>query len=150
MNNYKRLSRITLIIIHILILALAVLIVILPFAVQWYAETMGRSSKLATVIMLTCYPCSPFAAYALLSLRKLMINVSKSEIFIKKNFTCLNAVAICCLIAGIIMAFAGTQYMPFYISAGAAIFCSLIILVCKSILLAVADQKEDIKENIKE
>ena len=54
MNNHKRLSKITLIIIHILILALAVLIVILPFAVQWYAETMGRSSKLATVIMLTC------------------------------------------------------------------------------------------------
>lgn len=148
MNNYKVFARITLAVIYVLIAALAILMVVLPFGIQWYAETKGRSSELATVVMLTCYPCSPFAVYALFALRKFVSNIIKGDFFCKRNFTCLNGVGICCLIAGIIMVVAGYFYMPFYIGGGSALFCVLIIMICKNILLAVKPQ-EEVKEEVK-
>ena len=150
MNNYKSFAKLTYIIIHIFILALFVLMAILPFGIQWYAEVKGRSAELATVVMLTCYPCSPFAVYTLFALRKFIGNIMKDDFFNKSNFTYLKGVAICCLAAGVIMLVAGIFYMPFYIGGAAAVFCSLITMICKNILLAVKPQEEDDKKEIVE
>ena len=150
MNNYKSFAKLTFIIIHVFILALFVLMAILPFGIQWYAEVKNRSSELATVVMLTCYPCSPFAVYALFALRKFISNIIKDDIFNKRNFTYLRGVTICCAAAGVIMAVAGIFYMPFYIGGGAALFCSLITMICKNILLATKPQEDKIKEETEE
>ena len=147
MNNYKFYAKITYVIIHIFILALFVLMCILPFGVQWYAEVKNRSSELATVVMLTCYPCSPFAIVALFALRKFIKNIIKGELLVPRNFTYLRSVTICCASAGVIMLVAGIFYLPFYIGGGAALFCSLITMICKNILLVVkAQEDEEIKE----
>lgn len=147
MKSYKTLAKITLVAIYILIFAVFALMAVLPFAIQWYAEVKNRSSELATVVMLTCYPSSPLAIYALFSLRKLVSNIYKGNLFAAENFRCLRGTALCCFIAGIIMTIAGVFYMPFYIGAGAAYFCSLLGLVFTTILTA-ANQDNNEKENI--
>lgn len=150
MNNYKSFAKLTYIIIHIFILVLFVLVAILPFGIQWYAEVKNRSSELATVVMLTCYPCSPFAIYALFALRKFIKNIISGDIHAPKNYSCLTGVTVCCLVAGVIMAVAGIFYMPFYIGGGSALFCSLITMICKNILLATKPQEDKIKEETQE
>ena len=51
-------------------LALIVCTVALPWLVTWYVEIKGWSQTLPAIIMVTCYPCVPFAAGILLYLRR--------------------------------------------------------------------------------
>ena len=150
MSNSKKSAKISLVITYIFMFLLAVLTVGLPYGISWYVEVRGRSADLAATVMLTCYPCSPFAIYTLFALRKFISNIIKEDIFNKRNFTYLKGVTISCAAAGVIMLIAGIFYMPFYIGGSAALFCSLITMICKNILLAVKPQEEEIKEENEE
>ncbi len=134
MKDYKKSAEFTLVITYVLMGLLICFAVILPYGVTWYVEKMGRSADLATVVMLTCYPCTPLAFVAILSLQKIMKNVLKGNIVNENNLKCLKRLAVCCFVAGMIMAFAGSFYMPFYISGGSALFCSVVVKVVYDIL----------------
>lgn len=140
-------ARLTLVFTYICIVLFVLAVIFLPMMVTWYVETMGRSSALATTVMLTCYPCSPFAALALLSVRLVLKNIIAGNTFCLKNFICMRRVAFCCLAAGIIMLFAGYFYMPFYIAGAAAIFCSLMSNVFADIIKIGIPKKDDKEEN---
>lgn len=140
-------ARLTLVFTYICIVLFVLAVIFLPMMVTWYVETMGRSSALATTVMLTCYPCSPFAALALLSVRLVLKNIIAGNTFCLKNFIRMRRVAFCCLAAGIIMLFAGYFYMPFYIAGAAAIFCSLMSKVFADIIKIGIPEKDDKEEN---
>ena len=128
---------------YICIVAFVLAVAFLPVMVTWYVETMGRSPELATTVMLTCYPCSPFAAIALLSVRLVLKNIIAGKIFDSKNFVRMQRVSGCCLAAGLIMLFAGYFYMPFYIAGAAAVFCSLLSKVFADVIRAGVPDKND-------
>lgn len=143
MKNYKIFSKIALIIVYIFIFALLFFTVALPFGARWYVEVKDRSSELAAVLMLTCYPCVPFAFYALFSLRRLMSNFIRGDFFNESNFKSMKVVGICCAVSGMVMLIAGFFYMPFFISGAAAQFCALVSLTFYGILLAVCPKCEE-------
>ena len=135
MKDYKKSAKLTLAVTYILMIALAVFVVALPFVTTWYVEKKARPADLATVTMLSCYPCVPFAVVALFSLKNLLKNIIKGDITDDKNYIYLKRVSVCCLIAGLIMLIAGFFYKPFFISSGSALFCSLVVKVIMDIFL---------------
>lgn len=125
MRDYKFNAKILLHITHLFMLILASMTVTLPFLVTWYVETMGRSPDLATVVMVTCYPCVPLGFITLVSMQKLLKSLANGNPRDPQNLTCLSKIAICCLVAGVVMFIAGFFYMPFFIAGAAAVTCSL-------------------------
>lgn len=146
MKKCKAFALTTLVLTYIAMVLLVLIIIFLPFLVTWYVEIKQRSSSLATTVMLTCYPLSPFAGIALYSLSNILRNIIAGNIFCKKNIVWLRRVAYCCLIAAAVMIFAGIFYMPFYIAGAAAGFAGLMSLVFTSILMCQTDMTEDCNE----
>lgn len=143
MNSYKRTAKVCLIITYILMAVLLALVVALPYLVTWYVETRSRNEYLGTVVMLTCYPCVPFAATALLSLRKFLSNITKDKIAVKENARLLLRLVICCGAAGVIMMIAGIFYMPFFIAGGAALVCSLVVETMREFVKSLCFKNEE-------
>lgn len=115
---------------------LAVLIafsVMLPWLVTWYVQIAQRHETLVTTIMVTCYPCAPFAAIILLTLRKLLKNLDIKNYNKVENSKLLKYMSISCIIIALITLIAGRYYLPFYIVAATFMFLSLIIYAFKSV-----------------
>ena len=145
MKNYRKSAKISLFVTYVFMVALALCVVFLPMVVTWYVEIKGRDQSLPTIIMLTCYPLVPFAAIALFSLRRLLINLLSGLIIGEQNIKMLKRISICCLAAGLIIIFVGHLYMPFYIAGIAAAAASLIVSVIQNLFEALlqAQQSEE-------
>ena len=53
MKDYKKSAKLTLAITYIMMFALVVFVIALPFATTWYVEKKARPADLATVTMLS-------------------------------------------------------------------------------------------------
>ncbi len=142
MKDYKKSAKITLYITYLLMFLLVVFAVVLPYGTTWYVDTMGRPEDLARVVMLTCYPCVPLAAIALISLKRFVKNIINDSIATRENMKNLKALCYCCIIAGGIMLAAGHFYMPFFISSGSALFCGVVIKAVYDALANYVSKKE--------
>ncbi|MDO4608276.1 MAG: hypothetical protein Q4B40_03695 [Clostridia bacterium] len=150
MKNKKSL-KFSLIIITLSIIILFAIAVTLPWLVTWYVETKQKDAGLPTLIMLVCYPCLPFAAVALFSLRKLIKNCLGGLVFGDQNIRVLKTTAICCLAGAVITLVAGRFYIPFYFVSIAAAGCALIAKTTKDIFAAELEQKrEELYESVKD
>lgn len=113
---------------------------VLPWGVTWYVETMGRSQSLPTTIMLTCYPCAPFAAATVICLRRLIKNALADNLFHKSSVRYLGFISAFCLVISVITLIAGRFYLPFYIVAGTFAFVSLLTFGLKNIFEKYCDK----------
>ena len=123
---------------------LAVLIafaVMLPWLVTWYVQIAGRHESLATTMLVTCYPCAPFTAIVLLTLRKLLKNIDQKILNKEQNLKLLKYMAISCVIISAITLIAGRYYLPFYIVAATFLFLALIIFAFRSITFELFTDK---------
>ncbi len=150
MKNKKSL-KLSLIIIDISMVILLALSISFPWLVTWFVEVRGKSAGFSTVVMLTCYPCVPFAAVSLISLRRLIKNCIAGLVFGDQNVRALSAVAICCLSGAVITLIAGKFYMPFYLISFAAACCSLIVKAIKDIFATeLSTRREKLYESVRE
>ncbi|MGN0492341.1 MAG: DUF2975 domain-containing protein [Acutalibacteraceae bacterium] len=117
--------------------------VFLPRFTKWYITYMGRPADLRAVILAVCYTCLPFALIALLSLRRLLKNIIRSDIFVTDNIKQLNYLFLCCAAAAVITFFSGYFYLPFYIISVAAAFFSLILRVIKNVFRSAIEIKAE-------
>lgn len=102
--------------------------------VTWYVETMHRSQSLPATVLVTCYPCVPFAAAALLLLRRLIKAVSEKGIFSEAVTDCLWKITVCCIAISVITLIAGKFYFPFLIVGATFAFLALLVFSFRSIL----------------
>lgn len=145
MHDYKKAAKMSLVITYICMLLLPVLAVALPYGITWYVEVKGRSADLAAVVMLTCYPCVPFAVVALFCLRRFLKNIISESVFEGNGIKDILYVSVCCAVAGLIMLVAGIFYMPFYIAGGAALFGALITKTIYDLMLYLKQKGETSK-----
>lgn len=146
MNDYKKSAKVTLAVTYVLFILLIVLVITLPFIVTWYVERRQSATSLAAVIMLTCYPCVPFAAVSLLSLRKIIKSILREDILNEANVKNLRRIIYSCFTAGNIMLIAGIYYRPFFVGGGAAIFCALVVKTVKDLFTYLISEKENGEE----
>ena len=97
MWTQKKSVTLSLVLTYCFMILLAVGIIALPWLVRWYVEIRGREASLPTTIMLTCYPCVPFAAWALWSMRCLLHNIRNGQPFIQQNIQMMHRISWCCL-----------------------------------------------------
>ena len=100
---------------NIFIFLLIICAVALPWAVTWYVETMGRSQKLPAIVMVTCYPCVPFAGGILLYIRRIIRNISTDMLFHLDNVIYFKRISLFCLVISLITLIGGGFYLPFFI-----------------------------------
>lgn len=148
MESYKRPVKFALYMVYVFSVLLIAVSVALPFIVTWYVETRGRDQTLPATIMLTCYPCLPFAAVILISLRRLLKNVLSGLILGDKNLNLLRAVTVSCFAVTAITVAAGRLYTPFYIIAAAAAAGGLTFFIVKSLFdtLLQKQREKEIEE----
>ena len=137
MNNSKYL-KLALIITNIFLVVLFIFAVLLPWMVTWYVEAMHRSVTLATTVMVTCYPCVPFAAACLLLTRRLLKNAMAKKLFSENSILCLKRLSACCIVISVITLIAGKFYLPFLIVGAAFAFISLLTFSLKGIFAEVS------------
>lgn len=129
-NKYIKVS---IILTNIFLLILFFFTITLPFLVTWYADIMGRSSTLATTVMVTCYPCVPFAATILITLKKLLKTALNGNIFSNESVVYLKNIAICCIVIAVITLVGGNFYLPFLIVGATFSFLSLLLYALRGI-----------------
>ncbi len=112
---HAKLLKVTLWLTNIFILLLIICAVALPWGVTWYVETMGRSQKLPAIIMVTCYPCVPFAGAILLYIRRIIKNILTDMLFHLDNVIYFKRISLFCLIIALITLIGGRFYLPFFI-----------------------------------
>ena len=120
--------------------------VALPWAVTWYVETMGRSHTLPAVIMVTCYPCVPFAAGILLYIRRIVKSILKEHLFQIDNVVYFNRISIFCIAIAIITFIGGNFYLPFLIVGTTFSFISFLTFVFKTVFYHVAKKTNNNSE----
>jgi len=121
---------------------LGVFIIGLPWMITWYVEKMGRSQSLAATVLITCYPCAPFAAGSLIFLRKLLKNVLEIGLLKEENFKLLKKIMICCIIISAITLVAGKFYMPFLIVSATFIFLALLLFGLRAALYVTVKEEK--------
>lgn len=149
MEKYKHI-KISILLIDICIFLLFVFVFFLPYAITWYADVMGRGPKLATTVMVTCYPCVPFGGVILVSMRKFLKHVLKGCLFSNYSITKLKNICICCIVIAVITIAAGNFYMPFFIVGGTFMFLSLISFSLRAVIKSEIPKNEETEESIKE
>ena len=133
---------------HIFFWLLVVFAVVLPKAVVWYVETMGREQSLPTTIMVTCYPCVPFAGASLICLRRLLRNVLSDNLFHESSIRYLGFISVFCLLIALITIIAGKFYLPFFIVSATFSFLALLVFALKNAFaLELERQTEEPAEN---
>ncbi len=138
--------KISLIITNIFILLLIIASVSLPWMVTWYVEKMGRSQQLPAVIMVTCYPCVPFAMAVLLYLRRILKNIANDKLFDTDTQIAFSRISVACLVISVITLIAGDFYLPFFIVGLAFAFFSLLVYVFKSVFSLTAARVKELTD----
>lgn len=139
------------IIINISIVILFLLAITLPYIITWFVEIKHKDAGLPAVVMLTCYPCFPFAVVALFKLRKFIKNCINGLIFGDQNISLLKSVALCCVGGAAITFVAGYFYLPFYVICLASLGCALIIKVIKDVFSAeLYSRREKLLEDMRD
>lgn len=150
MWNYRSSAKLLGSICLVLLFVLAATVILLPFAITWLVDTTGQETALPTTIMITCYPCFPFIAIILLSLRKLTSNFLAGLVLGDNNIKMLSRIIISCLIIAIITLYAGHLYMPFYLVAVAALFGALVCATIKNMFKAALQmQREEYYQSVR-
>ncbi len=129
-------------------LLLVAFAVALPWAVTWYVETMGRSHTLPAIVMVTCYPCVPFAAGTLLYIRRIIKSILKEHLFQIDNVVYFNRISLFCIAIAIITFIGGNFYLPFLIVGTTFSFISFLTFVFKLVFyhIAIATNKDNEKD----
>ena len=146
----RKMLKIALWITNIFTLLLIICAIALPWAVTWYVETMGRSQKLPAIVMVTCYPCVPFAGGILLYIRRIIKNITPDMLFHMDNLIYFNRISLFCVAISVITLIGGNFYLPFLIVGVAFAFFSFITYVFKTVFYHIAkviDQEDEIKKD---
>lgn len=156
MWNSRKSVILSLILTYVFMILLVIGMIALPMLVTWYVEYKGREASLPTTIMLTLYPCAPFAAVWLWSLRNVIKGVLDGTTFSVKTAKELKKICWCSFGIMAIMIFSGQYYLPFFVCAMCAGFIGLILMVIKNIIEEntaaeeISDSTEKLQEDNKE
>ena len=151
MKDYKASVKITLCLVYVAIAIMVLITVFFPFLVQWFVEKRHKDPALATAIMIVFYPCVPFAAAFLYSIRGLLVNLKNGLVFGDANIRHLKVIAVSCLAAGVIMIIGGFRYMPFWISGIAALAGALLSADIERVFsFALSKQREKEFSDVRE
>lgn len=115
-----------------------------PFMVKNYVAYAGKNPELIGPLLATIYVGTVPGLIALFSLDRLLANIKKKDVFIKKNVKYLRVISWCSFAVSAILFVSGFYYLLFLVVAVAAAFFGLILRVVKNVIeQAVAIKNEN-------
>lgn len=114
-----------------------------PQVVGWFIETTGGRAVFTGRICAAFYCCAGPAAVLLLSLDRLLADISQGEVFTAGNIALLRRCSWCCMaVAAICLVFTAALFY-FLLVAAAAAFIGLILRVIKNVFQQALALKEE-------
>lgn len=110
-----------------------------------YHNGIGNDAyvQISDVVVPAFYVCSPFAAFSLYMLIRLLLNIIKEDIFIMKNAIYFRLISWCCYAVTIITAVAGFRYIPLFVIAVAMAIVGTLLRVVKNIMQSAVVIREE-------
>lgn len=102
-----------------------------------------RTDAVIKLVVPTFYCCAPFAGASLYMLIRLLINIIKEKIFVKRNVFYLRFISYFCYVCFAITLVTGLKYFPLLIIAFAMIVVGTLLRVVKNIMQSAVEMKEE-------
>lgn len=122
---------------------LVIICALAPWLFRWLIGVRNESMTKLPLFLITAYTAAVPAACALWDLRRMLLNISAGDVFIRQNVSILRRLSWYCIAAGAICFVSTFYYPPFlYISAAAA-FIGLILRVVKNVFAQAVELKDE-------
>jgi len=105
-----------------------------PYLVKNYVAYTMKDPGIVTPLLATIYACAVPGLISLFSLDRLLANIKKKDVFIKKNVKHLRVISWCSFAVSAILFVSGFYYLLFLLVAVAAAFFGLILRVVKNVI----------------
>ena len=125
----------------ILALFIVAACIFLPSILKIFSEFRGGID--CTYLMIALYASALPGLVCCISLLKLLFNINKDEIFVRKNVTILRLISYCCIFVGIEYIIFGNKYISMLFFAFAALFIGLILRVIKNVFDKAIEIREE-------
>lgn len=116
-----------------------------PFLVNGYVDYTAKNPAVIRPLLATIYTSAVPGLIAMLALNKLLANIKKRDVFIKKNVKLLRIISWCSFAVSGILFVSGFYYLMFLLIAFAAAFFGLILRVVKNVIeqaVAIKDEND--------
>jgi hypothetical protein len=115
----------------------------LPLLLKWYVGYAGKSAAITTPALISLWACVPPAFIALLSLGRLLKNISREQVFVRGNIRALRAISWCCFAVAFVFLCFFFYYILGLIIAILAAFMGLILRIVKNVFQQAVELKEE-------
>lgn len=102
---------------------------------------IGGRVDIAVTVMI--YICDVFAIIAVVSLNRLLSNISKDEVFVEQNTRCLRIISWCCVLVGFTFTVFSLWKYEFLFAAFFAMFMGLVMRVLKNVFEKAVELKSE-------
>jgi len=150
-NSHKISIAASRILVFIVMAALVLLVFTIPAATERYVSDYAREfafENYKTEVWITVTAVSLYLALipafaAIITLERLLSNIRKSDLFVKKNVVCLKILYICCFAESVIFFGLGFFYMLSFVISFAALFMGLMLRIVKNLIEEAVILKEE-------
>jgi len=125
----------------VLLLAIAALFCI-PICTEWY-DAVSEQEPIHNLLNVVLYVSDMLGILAVWELLKMLSNISKEQLFVEQNVTCLRVISWCCFgVAAVWIPVIYFRMLAFFVSFVAA-FAGIILRVMKNLFAAAVDLREE-------
>ena len=124
-------------------LILAVLLFALPGLLRWYGTVRPLGDGAENAIRIAFYCCSVVVALALWDLDRLLRNILKEQVFVRRNVGCIRRIRWYCLAVALICLPAAFFYPPLVFMVVIMTFLTLVVSVVGSVMNAAVAIREE-------
>ena len=136
---------------RLLVAGLFFLLIVILFTAHIIAEwfdviSVGRGiidGRVDVAVTVMIYICDVFAIIAVVSLNKLLSNISRDEVFIEQNTQCLRIISWCCVLVGFTFTVFSLWRYEFLFAAFFAMFLGLVMRVLKNVFEKAVELKSE-------
>ncbi len=133
--------------VYVLLVLLVAALGLVPAISKWYdsisAEVGFIKGSAFVPVCVMLYICDAFALFAVNSLRILLNNINKEDVFTEQNTKCLRVISWACMLAGITFAVFGIWRFSFLFAAFFAVFLGLVMRVLKNVFEKAVEIKSE-------
>lgn len=124
-------------------LIVAAMVFLLPTVIDWYCTFRVLTPVEQTAIIIAFYCCTVFIGVALWNIDRLLAQILKGEVFIRRNVRRIRAIGWCCGAVSLICVPASFAYMPLIFMLIVMAFLCLVVSVVASVMDAAVTIREE-------
>lgn len=143
MKKHNLSARITLWVNRGVAVILVMLLFVLPFILDWYANFRGMGEWGRQIVTIAFYCCTAVIAVALWNMDALLRAILRGEVFVRRNVQRIRWIQLCCGAVSLICVPAAVAYPPLVFLTIIMAFLCLVVSVVISVMNAAVTIREE-------